>query len=250
MMATSGKKRRAVGPALDADASLYGSFSSAATAVAALYGHAAAQSKRSYAAGARDFAERMLAWARERQAAGEAAIPTAELVAALAAEAAALEDAEEALAAEMAAAAPHAAQPPPAAAQGRGAATAAHGSVPALSPAKQRAHAAAAAAAAVAAAAEAWRMQARQSAALREQGPLRFSELGGFRAAVLPSGSPARADATCALAIRAGRTAARRASGAAIRAAALSVRSTQRALGLRTPLAATLRALQTLLPRV
>ena len=165
-MATGGgKKRRAVGPALDADASLYGSFSSAATAVAALYGHAAAQSKRSYAAGARDFAERMLAWARERQAAGEAAISTSELVAALAAEAAALEDAEEALAAETAAAGP---QPPPgaAAAQGRGGAAFALASAPpALSPAKQRAHAAAAAAAAVAAAADAWRMQARQTAA-------------------------------------------------------------------------------------
>ena len=174
MAAAVGKKRRATGPALDADASLYASFSGAATAVATLYAHAAAQSRRSHAAGARDFAERMLAWARAREAAGHVTLSTAELVLLLESEAAVLDDAEAAAAAETAAAAP---QPPPQAglagapaaqaAQGLYAARVhtaagahAHAHASPLSPAKQRA-AAAAAAAAAGGGGDAWRMQAR-----------------------------------------------------------------------------------------
>lgn len=88
-----GKKRRAQAP-LEADASLYGSFSAAANSVTALFATAHAQGQRCYAAGARDFADRLLAWATAHEASGVSAVPTAQLIAALHAEVDALEEAE------------------------------------------------------------------------------------------------------------------------------------------------------------
>ena len=93
-----GKKRRAQAP-LEPDASLYGSFSAAANSVTALFASAHAQGQRCYAAGARDFADRLLSWATEHEASGVSAVPTKQLVAALHAEVDALEEAEMAAAA-------------------------------------------------------------------------------------------------------------------------------------------------------
>ena len=83
------KKRKAAGT-LEEDRSLYAAFSGAANSISHLYTQTVQHQRRHYAAGGRDFAERLLTWAREREAAGEAHISTSQLIACLEREAAAL----------------------------------------------------------------------------------------------------------------------------------------------------------------
>lgn len=104
MSAKTPKKRKAQAP-LEEDGSLYQAFSSAASTISQLYTQAVQQQRRHYAAGACDFADKMLTWAREREAAGEYAISTAELVSALEREVQALATEEEAAGAAPAASA-------------------------------------------------------------------------------------------------------------------------------------------------